>query len=86
MLSTLLADVAAVVDAAAVEAEVAAEAKAVVELEEADAAEAADAVEAEHEEVVMVEVVEDDNHATTMDLNAMVCLTINDAPLTYPQE
>ena len=85
MLSTLLADVAVVVDAA-VDPEVAVEAKAVVELEEADAAEAADAVEVEHEEVVVVEVVEDDSHATTMDLSAMVCPTINGAPLAYPQE
>ena len=85
MLSTLLADVAVVVDAA-VDPEVAVEAKAVVELEEADAAEAADAVEVEHEEVVVVEVVEDDSHATTMDLSAMVYPTINGAPLAYPQE
>ena len=86
MPSTLLADVAVVVDAAAVEAEVAVEAEAVVELEEADATETADAEEAEHEEVVVVEVVEDDSHATTMDLSAMVCPTINGAPLAYPQE
>ena len=77
MPSTLLADAAEVVDAGAVEAEAA------VELEEADAAEAADAVEAEHEEVVVVEVVEDDSHATTMDLSAMVCPTTNGAPLAY---
>ena len=86
MLSTLLADVAVVVDAAAVEAEVAVEAKAVVELEEADAAEAADATKAEHEEVVVVEVVEDDSHATTMDFSAMVCPITNGAPLASPQE
>ena len=85
MLSTLLADVAVVVDAA-VDPEVAVEAKAVVELEEADAAEAADAVEVEHEEVVVVEVVEDDSHATTMDLSAMVCPITNGAPLASPQE
>ena len=85
MLSTLLADVAVVVDAA-VDPEVVVEAKAVVELEEADAAEAADAVEVEHEEVVVVEVVEDDSHATTMDLSAMVCPTTNGAPLASPQE
>ena len=85
MLSTLLADVAVVVDAA-VDPEVAVEAKAVVEIEEADAAEAADAVEVEHEEVVVVEVVEDDSHATTMDLSAMVCPTTNGAPLASPQE
>ena len=81
MPSTLLADAAMVVDAAAVEAEVVVVAEVVVEAEEADAAEAADAVEAEHEEVVVVEVVEDDSHATTMDLSAMVCPTTNGAPL-----
>ena len=72
-----------VVDAAAVEAEVVVVPEAVVEAEEADAAEAADAVEVEHEEVVVVEVVEDDSHATTMDLSAMVCPTTNGAPLAY---
>ena len=72
-----------VVDAAAVEAEVVVVAEVVVEAEEADAAEAADAVEVEHEEAVVVEVVEDDSHATTMDLSAMVCPTTNGAPLAY---
>ena len=58
--------------------------EAVVELEEADAAEAADAMEVEHGAVVVVEVVEDDSHAITMVLNAMVCLEANCAPLVSP--
>ena len=79
MPSTLLADAAEVADAGAVEAEAA------VEPKEADVAEAADAVAVEHEAVVVVEVVEDDSHAITMVLIAMVCLEANSAPLASLQ-
>ena len=78
MPSTLLADAPEVVDAVAVDPE------AVVEPEEADAVEAADAVAVEHEAVVVVVVVEDDSHATTMVLSAMVCLEAHNAPLASP--
>ena len=80
MPSTLLADAQEAVDAVAVEHEE------VVEHEEADAAVAAAAVAVEHEAVVVVEVVEDDSHAITMALNAMVCLEANSAPLASLQE
>ena len=43
-------------------------------------------MDAENVVVVVVEVVEDDSHATTMDLSAMVCLTTNGAPLASLQE
>jgi hypothetical protein len=61
-----------------------AEHAAVVELEEADAAEVVDAVAVEHEAVVVVGVVANDNHATTMVLSAMVCLEAHNAPLASP--
>ena len=58
--------------------------EAVVEPEEADVAEAMDAAAVEHEAVVVVGVVANDNHATTMVLSAMVCLEAHNAPLASP--
>ena len=78
MPSTLLADAPEAMDAVAVQHEE------VVEHEEADAAVAAAAVAVEHEAVVVVKVVEDNSHAITMILGAMVCLEANSAPLASP--